>query len=63
MVARAQMRSDNEFILELIATIDKIVQVHVAEFVDLFFAVLGRNKRHFTDQHLGFVHDGAIVEA
>ena len=47
---------------KLPAALDHVVEVHVAELVDLLLAVAGGHERHLQDQHLGLVHRRAVVE-
>ena len=48
------MAENNEFVFELIRTIQNIIQMHVTVFVDLLLAVIRAEKRHFCDEYLGF---------
>ena len=61
-VSGAEMRGDDHFILEPIAPLDQIVQMRMAEFVDLVFAMRRGDERQLGDQNSCFVHSGAIVE-
>ncbi len=63
MIAGAEMRGDDQLILEFVTTVNKVVEVHVAELVDFFFTVIGRDKSHLADLDLGLVHFGTVVEA
>src|SRR5262249_39339911 len=41
MIACAEVRADDQLVLEPVRTLDEIVEVHVAELVDLLAAVVG----------------------
>src|SRR6185369_7721106 len=58
VVAGAEVGGDDEFVLEAIASLDKIVEVHVAMLVNFVLAVVGGDEGHFGDQDFGFVEVG-----
>ena len=63
MVARAEVGGNHQLIFEALAALDQVVEVHVAEFVDVLFAVVGRDKRQLANENFGFVHYRVVVEA
>src|SRR5207247_11195791 len=63
MVARAEVRADNQLVLEAVGPLDEVVEVHVAELVDLLAAVVGPDEAHFGDEDLGLVDRRVVVEA
>src|SRR5438874_2588820 len=50
MIARAEMGGDNELVLEPLLALQEIIQVHVAELVDLLAAMVGPNETHLGDE-------------
>ena len=60
---RTQVTKNDQFILELVGAVEDIIQVHVSVLVDLFFAVIRTEKRHFRDQDFGFVHVVVTVQS
>ena len=57
------MRQNDEFVFKLVGSIKNVVQVHVAELVDLFFAVFRSEERHFRDQDLSLHYVRVSVQA
>ena len=49
--------------LNFCATLDDVVKMNVTELVNFFLAVRGGDERNFGNQHMGFVHRGAAIEA
>ena len=45
MVARAEVAGDDQLVLEPVAALHQVVEVHVAELVDLLLAMVGRDER------------------
>ena len=41
MIARAEVRADDQLVLETVRALDEVIQVHVSELVDLLAAVIG----------------------
>src|SRR5262245_56590165 len=52
MVARAEMSANNEFVLKAIGTLQEVVQMHVAELVNLLASVLRSDKAKLRKQDL-----------
>ena len=55
MSSRAEVSENDEFILKSFRSFQKIVEMHVTKFMDLFFTVVGAEKGHFRDQNFGLV--------
>ena len=62
MVTRAEVREDDLRVLESIAALHDVVQMHVPVLVDLVLAVARRDKRHLRNQHVGAIHVGIVVQ-
>src|SRR5579883_1152437 len=50
------MRTDNYLVMETIGPLDVVIQVHVAEFVDLLAPVVGANEAQLGDEDLGLIN-------
>src|SRR5258708_2804316 len=46
MVARTEVAAHDQLVAELVGPLQEVVQVHVAELVDLFAAVVGADEAH-----------------
>lgn len=57
------MAQDDQLVLELVGAGQDIVQVHVTVFVNLFFAMIWTEERHFRNQYLRFVHVTVAVQS
>src|SRR5439155_16044672 len=62
MVARAEMAGDNQFVLEPVGPLDEIIQVHVAELVNLLPAVSRPEEAQLRDQDLRLVRGREVVQ-
>jgi hypothetical protein len=62
MVSRTEMSRDHEFVLKTVTSLYDVIQVHVAEFVNLVTTMIGRDESQLANQHLRFVHHGVIVQ-
>jgi hypothetical protein len=56
MRASTQMGQNDQFVLKLLCAFQNVVEMHVAELVDLFLAVLRSEKSHLRDQHFSLVN-------
>ena len=56
------MRRDHHFVAEPVGPFHQIVQVRVAKFVNLVFAVAGGDEGQFQDDDLGIVNGGEGIE-
>src|SRR4029077_3834835 len=63
MIARAEVRGDDQFVVEAVSALDQVVEVHMAELVDLVLAVPRRDERQLGNQYLRLEHRGACVES
>ena len=63
MVAGAKMSADDQLVLETVSPFDEIIQVHVAELVNLLPAVIGPDKAQLGNQHLGLEDRRIVVQA
>ncbi len=61
--AGAEVCEDDEFVLEAMGTIEEIIEVHVAEFVNFFAAMFGPEEGHFGDEDFAGVDIGVSIEA
>ena len=62
MITRTEMRGQDPLVAEAIDPLQKVVEVHVPELVDLVLAMAGGDEGHLHDQHLGLVHGLAGVQ-
>src|SRR2546428_3585358 len=60
MIARAEVGENNQLVAETFRSLHDVVQVHVAELVDLLAAVIGPNEADLGDQDLRLVHRRVI---
>src|SRR5579871_4636731 len=51
VIARAEVREDDQLVFESVGPFQDVVQMRMAELVDFFFAMFRTEKRHFGDQH------------
>ena len=63
VVAGAEVGDDDEFVVEEVGTVEEVVEVHVAELVDVFLAMVRRDEGQLANQDLGLVHHRVVVEA
>ena len=61
--AGAEVREDDEFVLEAVGAIEEVIEVHVPELVNLFAAVFRAEKSHFGDQDFAGEDVGMSIEA
>ena len=51
--AGAEVSQDDQLILKPFRTFQNVIQMHVPELVNLFFAMFWAKERHFRDQYFG----------
>ena len=51
MRSGTQVSQNDQLVLKLVGTLQNVIQMHVAELVNLFFAMFGTEKRHLCNQH------------
>ena len=57
-----EVRKNNSLVLEAISAVDNIVEVHVAELLDLVAAMIGAKETHLGDQNFRLVNCRIAVE-
>ena len=62
VTARAEMAQNDQFVLEFLRSFNDVVEMRVAEFVDLLFAMLGTEERQLGDQDLRLVHGRVSIQ-
>ncbi len=62
IVAHAEMPADDLFVLKKIFSLDEIIEMHMAVFVDDILAVIWCQKGHFGDENLGSKHIGVAIK-
>src|SRR5580704_14569002 len=62
VIARSQVSADDQLILKTIGSLQEVVQVHVAELVDLLPPMIGPDKAQLGDEDLGLVDRGIGVQ-
>src|SRR5438128_8197204 len=63
MIARAEVRKDDQLVAEALGALNYIIQMHMAELVDLFTAVVRANETHFGNQDLRVIQRRITVQA
>ena len=62
-IARTEVGEDDEFVFELVGALQDVVQMSVAELVNLLLAMLRAVKGHLRDENLCFVNGGVVIQA
>src|SRR5438105_3346148 len=50
MIARAEVCADDQFVLESFGSLDEVIQMHVAVFVDFLAAMVGSDEAQLRDE-------------
>jgi hypothetical protein len=63
VVSNAEVPADDDFVLEVVSSVNEVVEVHVSMLVDLVLLMFGGQEGHLGDENFGPVHVGACIQA
>ena len=63
VIARAEVDQHDQLILKPFGTLDEIIDVHVAEFVNFLSAVFGPEECHLGNEHAGIENLFTVINA
>ena len=63
VVTRAEVGEQDQFVFEAVRSFENVVQMRVAELMNLLLTVLRAEERHFSNENLGSVHIGMRIQS